>query len=154
MTPEQIGKIISVISMAGTKMFFSPPLAFGLDFTGYQTFLLILFGSTTSTVFFYFFGGWAIEVISKVTVFLFGKGGSKKKKFSRTNRFIVRVRSKLGLFGIAAITPCILSVPVGAILAYTYYRHKKSTLLYLLASCLFWTLVIVPGWAFVITLFK
>lgn len=76
-----------------------------------------------------------------------------KKKFTKRNRMIVRLMSKYGLVGIAAITP-LLSLPLGVFIAARindkFIHNRKKVLLYLCVSMVIWTFVI----ATVSTLFK
>ena len=64
-----------------------------------------------------------------------------KKIFTRRNRRIVRVKKKYGLIGIAAITPFLLSIPVGVFLVVRYYRTTRSKFLYLIAANLIWSII-------------
>ena len=69
---------------------------------------------------------------------------NKKQKciFSKKNRRVIRVKQNFGLFGVAAITPIILSIPVGTFIAVKYYRLKVKTLLFLISSIIFWSFVL------------
>ena len=69
---------------------------------------------------------------------------SKKEKriFTKTNRFIVKVKQKFGLAGIAFLTPCILTVPVGAIIANHMYKSKMKIFTYMLVSFAFWSFLL------------
>ena len=50
-------------------------------------------------------------------------------------------RKKYGLWGIAFLTPMILSIPLGTFLAIKYYRNKKSVLLSLAIISSFWSII-------------
>ncbi len=64
-----------------------------------------------------------------------------KKIFTRKNRRIVRIKQKYGLFGIALITPFLLSIPVGVFLMVRYYYTSKTKFLYLIGSNLLWSII-------------
>ncbi|MCK4879252.1 MAG: hypothetical protein KAS82_01285 [Bacteroidales bacterium] len=64
-----------------------------------------------------------------------------KKIFTRKNRRIVRIKQKYGLFGIALITPFLLSIPVGVFLMVRYYYTSKTKFLYLIVSNLLWSII-------------
>lgn len=53
----------------------------------------------------------------------------EKKKFTRMNRFVVRIKMKLGIYGICFWAPFFLSVPIGSIIAAKFYGKKKQTFL-------------------------
>jgi hypothetical protein len=50
-----------------------------------------------------------------------------KRKFTRMNKFIVRIKRRLGIVGIAMYAPLFLSVPIGSIIAAKFYGKEKRT---------------------------
>ncbi len=62
-------------------------------------------------------------------------------KINKQKRLIVRIKQKYGLVGIAFLTPCILTVPVGAVAAGMLFRNKAKMYAYMLVSFIFWSLV-------------
>jgi hypothetical protein len=64
-----------------------------------------------------------------------------KKVFSKKSRRWVKVKSKFGLFGIAALTPILLSIPIGCFIAMRYYKNKKKVFLYLFLAVVAWSLI-------------
>jgi len=84
------------------------------------------------------------QSISKVTAYFSFRKKKKKKvkrKFTRMNRFIVRVKQRFGLAGIAFITPWFLTVPVGTMISCGLYNDKRKVFLYQSASILIWSLI-------------
>ncbi len=65
----------------------------------------------------------------------------KKPIFTPFNRRVIKVKQRFGLFGIAAITPLLLSTPLGAFLAERFFKKKKKIIVYLSISVVFWELV-------------
>jgi len=77
------------------------------------------------------------------------------RKFSRSNRFLVRVKQKFGLGGIAAFTPIILSIPVGVLFALALTGDKKKVVFSMMISMLFWaTIIFLPYFLFNINIFE
>jgi hypothetical protein len=77
------------------------------------------------------------------------------RKFSRSNRFLVRVKQKFGLGGIAAFTPIILSIPVGVLFALALTGDKKKVMFSMMISMLFWaTIIFLPYFLFNINIFE
>jgi len=77
------------------------------------------------------------------------------KKFTRSNRFLVRVKQKFGLGGIAAFTPVILSIPVGVLFALALTGDKKKVMISMMVSMLFWaTIIFLPYFLFNINIFE
>jgi hypothetical protein len=62
--------------------------------------------------------------------------------FTRTNRFIIKVKYKAGLWGIACFTPILLSIPFGAFVAERFYKDKKKVILALGTMVVFWNFAI------------
>lgn len=50
-----------------------------------------------------------------------------KKKFTKTNRFIIRIKRSLGIYGICFWAPFFLSVPIGSIIVAKFYGKLKKT---------------------------
>jgi len=50
-----------------------------------------------------------------------------KKKFTRTNKFIVKLKRRLGIVGIAFYAPLFLSIPIGTIITAKFYGKLKKT---------------------------
>ena len=51
----------------------------------------------------------------------------KKRVFTRKNRFISRMKSNYGFWGVIIATPVILTIPIGAFLANKYYSQRRHT---------------------------
>ena len=76
------------------------------------------------------------------------------KKFTRTNRFLVSIKQKFGLGGIAAFTPIVLSIPVGVLFALALTHDKKKIMFSMIVSMLFWaTVLFLPYFLFNINIF-
>lgn len=78
-----------------------------------------------------------------------GKIPKQKKKFTRTNKTIIKIKSKLGQLGITLLAPLFLSIPIGSIICAKFYRHKKTTLFFMLSTVIGYSLLMCS----VITLF-
>jgi hypothetical protein len=70
-----------------------------------------------------------------------------KRNFTRTNKIIVYVKRNFGLPGIALLTPLLLSIPLGSIVAMRYFRHKSKYLVltWMYAAIVFWS-VSIASW--------
>lgn len=77
------------------------------------------------------------------------------RKFSRTTRFLVSVKQKFGLNGIAALTPIVLSIPVGVMFALALEHDKKKIMFSMITSILFWaTVLFLPYYLFNINILE
>lgn len=71
------------------------------------------------------------------------------RKFTRTTRMLVKVKQRFGLGGVAALTPIILSIPVGVMFALALTHDKKKILVSMITSILFWaTILFLPYFVF------
>jgi hypothetical protein len=50
-----------------------------------------------------------------------------KKKFTRTNKTIVRLKNRFGIYGISLFAPLFLSVPLGTIITAKFYGKERKT---------------------------
>ena len=51
----------------------------------------------------------------------------QKKKFTRMNKFIVKIKGSLGIVGISFWAPFFLSIPIGSIVTAKFYGENKKT---------------------------
>lgn len=56
-----------------------------------------------------------------------GKPVVHKKRFTKTNRMIIRMKWKLGIIGITFYAPLFLSIPIGTIITAKFYNKQKLT---------------------------
>lgn len=70
------------------------------------------------------------------------KNFSKSKVFTKTNRFIIKTKKRFGLYGIALLSPILLSIPIGAFVAERFYKDKKRVIIALSISVIFWSITL------------
>ncbi|MCA6365359.1 MAG: hypothetical protein IM638_20170 [Bacteroidetes bacterium] len=145
---EQIGALL----IAGaTKFLFAPALSeyFGYNFA--QSFFYTTSGGIIGILAFTFVGDWLTAVWRKLVIWVKAlilrrnyKAWLrlKPKRFTRSTRFIVRIRGKFGMIGLAIITPCIISIPIGTFVINRFYSKKWKIILVLLSSLLLWSLIL------------
>lgn len=68
--------------------------------------------------------------------------GKKIKHFTKANRRIIRIKNRFGLVGIAALTPILFSIPLGAFLAERFYKDKSKVILYLTIWDVIWNVIL------------
>ena len=152
-------KFFQVLILSGLKFLLAPPLSFKLGFTFIQTILTTTIGGLLGVLFFFYISEILLRLFRKAwpyikTFFIkqkklvqqpaviIKKAKSKNKKsFSFKNKVIVLTRRKYGLWGIAILTPILLSIPLGTFLANKYYRNKKSVLFHLAVSVVCWSII-------------
>ena len=62
----------------------------------------------------------------------------KARLFSRKSRYIIRLKSSYGFWGIIIATPVFLTIPIGAFLANKYYARRKYIVTYMIMSIVGW----------------
>lgn len=146
---EQFLEIISVTLTSAVKFVFAAFFAGAYDWSYWQTMLITALGGIIGVLFFFFFSQWVMKMVTAYKnkmYFLFGinagNSTSKKKVFNWQNRLIVKVVKTFGLVGIAAITPALLSIPLGTFIATRYFRDKKKVVAYLCLSVVVWAFIL------------
>ncbi len=125
--------ISGIFTIATVKFMFSTVggPAFGLAY--YETFLAAFAGGSISAAVFYFASDKFMEYsqIKKVKKEkdLLEKGilVPHKKKFTKTNRLIIKMKMKLGIYGICFWVPFFFSVPLGSIIVAKFYGKLNKT---------------------------
>lgn len=84
-------------------------------------------------------------VIFKVRFELWRKERKSKlinaRKFTRRNKIIVILRQRFGIWGLAILSPVILSIPVGALLGNKYFKHNHHFMSYMILSIIIWGII-------------
>ena len=139
-------KVLNVALLATIKFFYAPIYAIYLGLGFWESLVGLLIGGILSFLGFYF----ATDIfliyvkhLKPAIVFVtphktrlhYRNWNNKrkekrkmKKRFTKRNRFFVKMRVSWGMWGIMLATPIALSVPLGAILLRKYYGHLKIAL--------------------------
>lgn len=70
------------------------------------------------------------------------KPAAPKRRFTKRKRMLVKIINSYGLPGIALITPTIISIPVGTILAGRLFNNHKRVFLFLAVSVALWSAIL------------
>jgi hypothetical protein len=149
------GKYALVALFASIKFLFSPFFAEGVHLNFKESFLSTTAGGVVGIVAFGLIGELISDSWAKIMDFFLSTFGKRSKleatlysrrKFKWMTRFIVRVKHKVGLFGLAFLSPCLISIPLGAIACMSFFNHRrKAAFLYLFISLLFWSVILNGG---------
>ncbi len=141
-------QIFSVMLVSSVKFLFAPSIALRMEFSFWETIIWTSLGGIIGVTFFYFFASWIIGLIDRFRNrrverrISQGKPVKQKKVFTPTKRRLIRIKHRFGLWGVAIVTPCIISIPVGATLAAKFYPNKWRTLPALYTTVLSWSLIL------------
>ncbi len=131
-------EILGLFLLSSVKFLFAPASTIALGYDLPKTIIITFCGGSFGITIFYFLGSAISNWWAKHK-----KAPKKKKKiFTTTNRKIVFIKNKYGLIGLSLITPGIISIPVGSILAAKYFRHDKRTFPFLIASLFIWCMTL------------
>lgn len=147
-------KILIVFLVSSIKFLFAPALSFGMGLNFIQTWLSTTAGGIVGVVVFFFLSKWILQMYSRYFFYYFHLARVKiysslhfsvpnfipARRFTKRNRFIIKIVKKFGMFGIVFLTPVFLSIPFGTFIATRYYSSNRFLLLYLSGSVLFWSL--------------
>ena len=59
-----------------------------------------------------------------------------KKRFTRINKGLIKIKRSVGIIGIALWAPFFLSIPLGSIITAKFYGHNKNTFLLIITGIL------------------
>lgn len=150
---EQLLKLLSLAFVSSLKFAASPFAALGYDLNYIQTFLTTTTGGILGVLFFFYGSRWIAEWVSNYQnqlFYLFGLNSrsaeeqllpERKKIFTWKNKLIVLTVRRFGLVGIALLTPTLLSIPVGTLIAARYFRNQR-VVGYLCASVVLWSVIL------------
>lgn len=123
----------SVFLVATFKFMFSPFAGPHIGLHFYETYLAAFAGGCFSSAIFYFasdlFMEWTHKRKVKKEELLLDKGivVPYKKKFTKTNRMVIKLKMRLGKYGICFWAPFFFSVPIGSIIAAKFYGKLRET---------------------------
>lgn len=115
------------------KFMFTPFSGPPLELTFLETYLTCVAGGIFGATIFYFSANYFMHRAKHKREKLyhdhikFGTTYIEKKKFTRLNKFVVRIKMRLGIYGTALWAPLFLSVPGGSIIAAKFYGDDKRT---------------------------
>lgn len=104
---------------------------------GFDTVAEIFISTTTGAIFsmtiFYFLSDYMMDRAAKKrkekqqAILKSGAEFIAPKKFTRMNKFMVRLKMSFGIYGITFLAPLFLSIPLGSIVCAKFYGHHKKT---------------------------
>jgi hypothetical protein len=122
------------------KFLFTPFGGPAAKLTFLETYLVCVSGAIFSAFIFYFASEYFLKRTHLKKVREEQKALEKgivlkhKKKFTRANKFIVRLKRRFGIFGISLYAPLFLSVPIGTMITAKFYGKEKKTFFIIMAG--------------------
>lgn len=133
----------TLFGLSMIKFMFAPFAGPGLKLNFLETYVSCISGAAFAALIFYFSSEFfLIRAHKKRKAALqesirTGVPLKTKKKFTRFNKLIVKLKRSLGIYGIAFYAPLFLSVPLGSIVTAKFYGKEKRTFpLILIGICM------------------
>lgn len=138
MSWERVILEISLILGAAVKFLFGAP-AIVATHGLLAGFLVSCFAGILGVSVFYFLSDYFMDRAEARRLRKIENGTAKiKKKFTRVNKFLVRIKMRLGMVGIAFISPTLISIPIGSIVMAKFYGDSRWAYPALVLSVVFW----------------
>jgi hypothetical protein len=134
----EFAKYISIALASMIKFFMGPITGFFTGIAIGPTILLSIIGMLVSVV--------MTTVFSKtISKFLDRKPNAKRQIFTKRARFAIKIYQKLGLFGIAMLTPPLFTPIGGTLIALSFKVNLLKMISYMAVSAVFWGYLV--SWA-------
>lgn len=134
------GALFSLGLISIVKFMFAPLGGPGLGLSFFETYFACVSGAILGSSIFYFSAEFfMIRSHNKRKLLLQnriekGLPIKQKRKFTRSNKFVVRIKRSLGKLGITFWAPFFLSIPIGSIIAAKFYGKQKDTYLWIVTG--------------------
>lgn len=134
----EILEFISVIALSAFKIVPGYALAKGgYDMSILETFLSVGLGGILGISIYTYFGARIRDYFQKRKKETTEKKKLDKKKIRRL-RLVIKIWRRFGIWGIAFLTPPILSPPIGTAISLAFGEKPNRIMLYLGVSCILW----------------
>jgi hypothetical protein len=128
-----LGKYSVFFLLSMVKFLFTPFGGPAAGLTFFETYFSCVSGAFISANIFYFMSEYFMKKAHFKRVKLRQEAIEKgliiphKNKFTTMNKFVVRMKMRFGIFGIAMYAPLFLSVPIGTIVTAKFYGKERRT---------------------------
>lgn len=143
----EVLKVLGLMAMAMVKLQTSPIIILAAGYSSIQTMAITISGGCLGIIVFFFFGVKIFDWWDRMFP------PKNRRVMSKKNRTIVRLKNKLGIWGVG-LSIAILGIPIASLLAAKYFRHEPFKVILAFNACLiFWTIILTYFSAPIINLF-
>lgn len=120
-----------LLALSTIKFLFAPFGGPALKLNYFETYFSCITGAIVSSTFFYFLADYFLKKSfnkKREAIIKAEKAGiqlPKKRIFTKTNKTLIKVKHRLGIFGISFLAPLFLSIPVGTIIVAKFYGKQR-----------------------------
>ena len=138
------GEITTVFFASAIKLGIAgiPTAVFAFGFNFLQAFVVCSAGGIFGTLFYTYLIDAVLLGIAKLMDKIYPTRNKNKKRFTKTNRFIIKVKKNFGIIGVSAISPLFLSIPLGVFLCLKFFGNKKQIIMWMSVFVMFWTILL------------
>lgn len=122
-----------LIGLGTFKFMFAPVYGLANHLSFFESYIFTVIGGILSAITFYWPAEYFMSRAAKkrkeklIWAEQNGKTIVMKKKFTRRNKAVVKVKTTLGIWGISLFVPLFLSVPAGSIITAKFYGKDRRT---------------------------
>lgn len=142
---ELISKYITIFALSTFKFMFAPYMGKAAGFSFLENHIVTFLGAgITSTIFFHgasYFNERARKKRIIKDAKRVAQGKKPKKKFTRANKIVIKIKTGIGFYGLGVFAPIFLSVPIGSIVVAKFYSKKKIAFWYVLFVLYMYSLI-------------
>jgi len=143
---EYLLKVLSVIALSAVKYVGGFALAlFVFKNNIYETMIFTITGGMVGVIFYLYLWHFIVILYKKK----FPQKPTEGIRINNRRRLIVKIVKRYELWGVVALTPIILTVPVGTIVASLIERNKWKIKYMMLISFTVWTFILLMIYLFI-----
>ena len=141
----EVAKVAGLVVFSSVKFLFAPSTVYFSGYSYIETIGITIIGGWLGVAVFFYSGTYIFDWIART----FQRQDKKKRVFRRRNRIIIHVKNRYGIIGLALISPSLISIPLGCLLAAKYFRNDKRAVPIFFSAVVFWSFVLTSLSAFV-----
>lgn len=134
---ELVLKYSVVIVWSGIKYLVGFTLALASDFNFFEVLLTTVGGGMLGVVVYLYLWELIVKIKRK-----FFPSKTKTIRINKFTRFLVKIIKEYEIYGIAFLTPLVLTMPIGTVIASSIEHNKWRIKLFMFISLTFWTLLL------------
>lgn len=140
---------LGIFLLSAVKLLFAPGAAIASGIPATHAFIVTSLGACAGIAFFYYAGHWFGNKVRTWYARYFGPKHpvepleeAPRKVFSKQKRLAIKIKYNFGMIGLALLTPGVVSIPIGSVIAARFYYHNRWMLPLLWVSAVIWCLVL------------
>ncbi len=134
---ETIIEYLAVIALSSVKFLFGFGGALSRGFNFFEVMLTTVGGGMLGVVVYLYLWELIVKIKRK-----FFSSKTKTIRINKFTRFLVKIIKEYEIYGIAFLTPLVLTMPIGTVIASSIEHNKWRIKLFMFISLTFWTLLL------------